>query len=607
MRTFLDQPIDSGQQITIRVDYGFYPNQVGYMRFYYSHGSEVVFTSTEPFGSRFWFPCKDFPFDKPDSVDVIGTHPANYTFASNGLLQSRVENGDGTATTHWHHGFPIAEYLITIGCTNYINYSQTWEYEPGKFMPIESYYYPGAPPSQTWSSAYYCETYAVPVLEALSYWFTLYPWVSERYGHNHYGWGGAMEHQTMTSISPSFNTEWVVAHEAGHQWGGDLITCRDFHHMWLNEGFASYSEALYMKYHYGYEAYKGWLSSQRQLNAGTPYVEDLINDNVFDGATVYDKGSWVFYMLHMVLGDDETFRQCMDAYFHDPELEYQSAYTSDLQRVAEQFYGAPMDWFFNQWVYEPGNPEYEYSWQLTSGKDKDDYRLDLYIEQIQEWTTFTMPIEIFAVSATDTAEYKVFNDRRGQLFVLDISFEPDTVLIDPDEKILRKVYYNPEFTVHIIGERLPEAWVGAPYQTEIAAIGGEKPYDWEVSFGQLPYGLNLTVSDSKAILSGKPTYATEFTFTLKVIDNTQDHSEYRFSIKVNPALAICGDFNDDQEINVSDVVYLINYVYLAGPEPEPFKTMDVNCDDKAGLADIVYMINYLFRSGPEPCSECPLE
>jgi aminopeptidase N len=607
MTIYLDHPLDSGQQTTLKVNYGAYPNQVGYMAFYESLGSEILFSSTEPFGSRFWFPCKDFPFDKPDSMDIIATHPADYLFASNGIQQSRVDNGDSTATTHWHHGFPIAEYLITVGCTDYEHYSQTWEYEPGQFMPIESYYLPGAPPSNPMSSAYFGENYVIPVLEALSYWFTLYPWVTERYGHNHFGWGGAMEHQTMTSISPSFNSEWVIAHEAGHQWGGDLVTCRNFHHMWLNEGFASYSEALYIKYHYGEAAYKSWLAGQRQLDAGTPYVEDLVNDNVFDGATVYDKGSWVFYMLHMLLGDDETFRQCMEAYFHDPELKYKSAYTEDLERVAETFYGAPLDWFFNQWVYSPGNPDYEYSWLSEELPDKSGYRVDLFIEQVQSWKVFTMPIEVVMVSGSDSILFNLFNDRRGQLYTFEMPAEPDTILVDPNNKILCTVEYKPEFTVQIVGENLPDGRVGLPYHVEVDAVGGQKPYDWKLAWGQLPYGLIFASQDNHAVISGKPTYATDFTFELGVTDSLGNSSEYRFTINVLEALAICGDFNDDQNMDVADVVYLINYIFVDGPKPSPFETVDVNCDDKIGIQDIIYIINFLFRSGPEPCADCPLE
>jgi len=333
---YLPESMDSGEEAAVEIFYygGVGAGGQGSMVYYYDLGTNVCFTSCEPFYSRFWWPCKDFPFDKPDSVDIYGTHPFDLTFVSNGMFQDLVYNGDGTSTTHWHEQYPIATYLITVGCADYTKYDQSWEYEPGQYMPIEQYYYPYAYYYDSYYSSYYCHNFTVPSLEALSYWYTLYPFIEERYGHNHFGWGGAMEHQTMTSISPYFDSEWVIAHEAAHQWGGDMVTCRDFHHMWLNEGFASYSECLYVKYHYGDEFWKDYLNSQKHLDASTPYVEDLVNDNPFDNNTVYDKGSWVFYMLHMILGED-GFREAMDSYLHDPLLEYKSAYTEDLQRNCE--------------------------------------------------------------------------------------------------------------------------------------------------------------------------------------------------------------------------------------------------------------------------------
>lgn len=605
---YLPEVLDSGEECRITVNYSCYPNDGGAMVYYYDEGSHVCFTSCEPYWSRFWWPCKDWPFDKPDSLDIVATHPDNYTFVSNGLMRARVDNGDGTATTNWHTRYPVATYLVFVGCTDYGRFDQSWEYAPGQFMPIEQYYYPGYPPDFNWSSAYFYKHFTIPSLEALSYWHTLYPFIEEKYGHNHFGWGGAMEHQTCTSISPTFCTDWVIAHELAHQWGGDLVTCRDFHHMWLNEGFASYSEALYYKYHYGDEQWKSWLDGQKHLDAGTPYVEDLEHDNVFDGVTVYDKGSWLFYMLHMILGDDD-FRIAMDNYFHDPELAFASAYTSDLERVCSEVYGAPMDWFFDKWVYCPGNPEYLYSYMYEENLKADSYKISLFVDQIQAYTFFPMPVEIVVYGAGYDTSLTVFNNTPGQVFQFDLPVSPDSILLDPNEKILRRVTFEPDFGVHIVGKQLPDAYLGTPYSVEIESVGGTPPFSWSKVGGQLPYG--LTISDDGScdmILEGTPTYASDYSFTLRIEDSSDPVriSQCIFQLVVNPPPPICGDANGDQEVNVTDIVSMINYIYLGGPVPDPEEVGDVNCDGKISLTDIIYLVNYIFRGGDEPCHDCPM-
>ncbi len=608
IRNFLPEQLDSGEQASITVYYSGYPNDAQYMRFYQDMGLEICYTSVEPFGARFWWACKDFPFDKPDSVDIIITHPTNYTVASNGLLQSITDNGNGTSTTHWHESYPIATYLVTIGVTDYNKFDQFWEYAPGDTLPIEQYYFPGAGPSQQWSSAYYFQNYTIPSLEALSYWFTLYPFIEEKYGHNHYGWGGAMEHQTLTSISPYFNTEYVIAHEAAHHWGGDLVTCRNFHHMWLNEGFASYSEVLYFRYHYGGTFWKQWLFGQRHLDAGTPYVENLELDNVFDGTTVYDKGSWLFYMLHMILGDDK-FREAMDLYFHDPDLEFASAVTADLNRICSQVYGEDMSWFFNSWVYQEGNPFYSYSFMNEPNKTKDGYIGNLFIDQVQPYETFIMPIDIVAFAGGYDTSFTVFNNLCGQLYQLQLPAPLDSVWLDPDDKILCEKQFEPGFGVHVIGQVMPRGNVGTPYHEEIEAIGGVPPYSWSKTFGQIPYGLDLDLSGEVAILDGIPTFASNYTFTLKVEDSSTppQSSSFTFKVNIDPPLPICGDTNGDQDVTLSDAVFLINYIYLGGDIPDPEIVGDVNCDGKISLPDVVYIINYVFKSGGVPCANCPLE
>ena len=701
----LGETFDNGEEFTLKVYYGGQPGFDGNdgLDFYY-FGDEVAYTNCEPWGSRLWWPCKDFTFDKPDSVDIVITHPSGYDLVSNGTLISSVNNGDGTKTTHWHEKYPIATYLVQLGCTDYDKYTDSWEYAPGQYMPIENYSYQGIPPSSGYYSLYYMLNFTEPSLEALSYYFTLYPFVDEKYGHNHYGWGGAMEHQTLTSISPYFNTEYVIAHELGHQWAGDKITCINFHHMWLNEGFASYSEALYFKYHYGETYYRDWLESQKHLNAGTPYVEDLVNDDMFDGTTVYDKGSWVVYMLHGVLGDDQ-FLEAMDNYFNDPNLAYGVASTNDLEAVCEEIYGSDMSWFFNAWIYQPGNPEYVYSYMYEENPGKDGYDTYFLIRQNQEGGIFQMPIDIKVFAGGYDSSFTVFNNQRGQVWLLNLPNPPDSFWVDKEEKILRTVEYDPEFTMSMLAEKqVDTAFLGQPYHAVYSVVGGIPGYTWAKVGGQYPYGLQLMDSNYTAHLHGAPTYASTFIFSLSVTDSSPDSISDTMTFKIvvqegpapdvpqmllpvdgdtldvgtplftwsstagsggtytlqyatnasftqnlttvanltdttyEPATALdddawywhvqaisdlgtpsgyqlapflfmistgapqmSGDCTGDGDINISDAIFIINYIFDGGPAPDPMAMGDVNCDGDVNITDAVYLINYIFAGGDPPC------
>ncbi len=702
---YLGQSFSVGDEFTVKVEYGGTPGFDGTdgLQFYSWGSVPVAYTNCEPWGSRLWWPCEDHPNDKPDSIDILITHPSGYLAASNGVKISSTSNGDGTYTTHWSHKYPIATYLVSLGCTDYNLFTDTWEYAPGQTMPIETYGYPGISQHSQYYSVYYALNYTNPSLEALSYWFTLYPFIDEKYGHSNYGWGGAMEHQTLTSISPYFDSEYVIAHELGHQWAGDQVTCRTFHHMWLNEGFASYSEALYFKYHYGENYYKSWLEGQKHLDAGTPYVEDLINDDIFDGITVYDKGSWVVYMLHQVMGDS-LFREALDSYFNHPLYSYGDASTEDLSAVCSQVYGQDMGWFFNSWIYQPGNPNYVYAFQHEADTVNGGYDMYLLIKQEQAGAIFPMPIDVNIFAGGYDTSLTVFNSQRGQVWQFDVPNPPDSVQIDPDEKILRTVEFSEEFQMAILASKeVDTAYVGQPYYMEFSAVAGVPDYDWSLVTGQFPYGLTFH-NENTAYLDGTPTWASDFQFTLAVEDSdtppnadtitiriyvlegespdkptlispanggtTSDETpqfvwtstagsggdytlqiaqDQNFTVNVatyadindttyTPAASLTdgfyywhveafnqdgfgsgyqaqpfffildsqspsirGDCNGDGEINVSDAVWIINYVFTGGPPPNPLYMGDVNCDDAVNISDAVWIINYIFSGGPPPC------
>jgi aminopeptidase N len=278
----------------------------------------------------------------------------------------------------------------------------------------------------------------VDALRIFSNAYGLYPFINEKYGHSEFGSGGAMEHQTMTSTT-TFN-ENTVAHELAHQWFGDLITCANWHNLWLNEGFATYSEAVYAEAEYGEQAYWNAMNF-RMGNAlravGTLYLQDTTNvSGMFQTDRVYSKGASVLHMLRHVLRDSVFFRS-LRSYVSDPRFRYNVATTEDFQHVCEGESGQNLAYFFNEWVYGEKYPKYDLQWRVDSAS----HHVIVTIDQETGTTNpafFTMPIDIrFSTGSWDTTAV-VFHLFSGQEFVFDLSHVPTDVVLDPDHWILRE-------------------------------------------------------------------------------------------------------------------------------------------------------------------------
>ncbi len=603
---YLNEPANIGEDFAVTVQYHGSPpfigtpqnNTGGGLSFDAIYNGSICQTECEPFGSRNWFPCKDFPYDKIDSLDLRVTHPSSMTACANGLLQSINSNGDGTSTTHWKSTYPMAIYLIHFTCANQNLYEQAWEYAPGDTMPVVVYAYDGYP-----QAVNNYLTYTIPGLQIFSDIFGLYPFIDEKYGQTIYDlWG--MENQTMVALVHYIVNEWIIIHEMAHHWWGDLITCESFHHIWLNEGFATYSEALYFEEIFGTGFYHDYIHTQSCLNEDPVYVYDLDTGYIFDGGSTYNKGSRVLHMLRSIVGDSAMF-QILRNYQSDPDLRYGTAVTDDFVAHAEAVYGDDLEWFFNAWVYQYGNPHYEYGWTNYNNGNGD--KVVLYIEQTQvgpqfNWNVFPMLIDIQVFYNGQDSIYKVFNSTRTQSFVLDVPQPVDSIKFDPTEWVLCTKTEAP-FGMAIISNPVDTAYLGQYFEKEFNAIGGVPPYTWTHLTGQFPYGLEYTDGDPP-ILSGVPTWASEFSFKMGVEDSSNPPSSDTIWLTIvvtEDNGYTCGDANNDGEINVSDAVWIINYVFLNGPSPDPIESGEVNCDGDVNVSDAVWLINWVFANGPAPC------
>ncbi len=441
----LDRSYGVGEEISISAVYEGTPSpSAGAFSFDHHAGQDLVWSLSEPFGARTWWPCKDFSHDKPDSVDIRLTVPEDMIAASNGLLRETTQGTDGTTTYWWHEGYPIATYLVSLAVYAYETYSDYYYYSPSDSMEIRHFVFPDHIGKVE-------ATYGLlpGMMTIFSELFGEYPFLEEKYGHAEFGWPGGMEHQTLSSMGGW--SESLIAHELAHMWWGDMITCEDFHHIWLNEGFATYSEALYTEVVYGTEAFRDEMSQNRYLGPGTIYVPDLSDWNrIFHGGLSYAKGSWILHMLRHVVGDNNFFSS-LQAYYQDTRYQYGSATTEDFRDICEQVSGLDLDYFFEQWIYGEYYPVYNYSWEARPVRDG--YVIDLTISQSQTGTFFEMPIDIEVETGSGSEIFVVQNTEQAQQFELHVETEPLDLLLDPEDWILKLAYEpvsNPTFDSGIL-------------------------------------------------------------------------------------------------------------------------------------------------------------
>jgi aminopeptidase N len=322
-----------------------------------------TYSLTEPFSSKYWFPCKEVLADKADSVYIYLTVPENLKAGSNGLLVATEHLGNGWVKYKWQSRYPVSFYLISMAVGNYRDYSfKTKLNDTIPEMPVVNYIYN--------SDKYFDDSkedidMTDTLLRLYSGLFGIYPFYKEKYGHCVAPIGGGMEHQTMTTLV-NFDFE-LVAHEMAHQWFGDYVTCKYWNDIWLNEGFASYCEFISLEKLKGETAAKSWMDNAQNLVMSIPdgsvYVpESMANndDRLFDSRLSYKKGAAILHILRFELNDDNLFFNILREYLK--KYSFGTATGEDFKAVVEQLSGRNFDDFFNEWYYGEGYPEIEASW-----------------------------------------------------------------------------------------------------------------------------------------------------------------------------------------------------------------------------------------------------
>lgn len=433
----LDRNYGTNELFSVEVFYRGVPGSSGFGSFEFSShsGTPWVWSLSEPYGAKDWWPCKDHPSDKADSADVWVTVNSAYKVGSNGKLTEVLDNGNGTKTYKWAERYPISTYLISVAITNYAEFSLWFHYSPTDSMEVLNYVLP-----ENLGTAQNQLPRTLDMLQIYSDRYGLYPFIEEKYGHSQFGWGGGMEHQTMTSLS-SFG-ESLVAHELAHMWFGDMITCANWPNIWMNEGFATYSVAVYYEGKYGSSNYWSYMNSQmssaRNAN-GTIHVQDTSNvGTLFSSSLVYAKGATVLHMLRHVVGDS-VFYRALKSYANDPRFQYGIATTESLKDVFETESGQQLGYFFNEWIYGEKYPRYTYWWYALPDTDGGS-QVRVSVSQTTGTSNpsfFTMPIDFKLSNAGWDTTVVLFNTVNNQQFAFRTSQQPTSGTLDPQGWILK--------------------------------------------------------------------------------------------------------------------------------------------------------------------------
>ena len=400
----------------------------------------VTWTLSEPFNAKNWFPCKQYLPDKADSAYIFITVPQNLKAGAPGILSAVRQMPCGKIRYEWKTRYSVAYYLLSFSVADYQDYT-VFAHPKGveKPVPVQNFIY---------HRDGYLEKNKVKIdttatlIELYSELFLPYPFADEKYGHCVAPMGGGMEHQTMTTLS-EFDFL-LVAHELAHQWFGDLVTCASFQDVWINEGFASYTEYLTLERMASRERALAWLREAHAVASwsqnGSVFVPaESANDNwrIFNASLSYKKGALLVHNIRRMINNDDQFFAVLRGFLRKYSFSVASA--MNFKNYLEEQTGIDFTLFFNQWYYGEGFPIFDISWKKNNG----------YIEILAEHTGSTSATPLFMidldvrikVNGIDTLVQLPIRSARD-LFIINMNGDVSGIEIDPGYYILKHLKTN---------------------------------------------------------------------------------------------------------------------------------------------------------------------
>jgi aminopeptidase N len=435
-----DTFIDEGEYFTVRIYYHGEPGNDSFFsgisnRIDYNWNQRVTYTLSEPFSAKTWFPCKQVLTDKADSAYIFITTDTSLMAGSNGLLTRITPLPGGRQRFEWKTSYPIAFYLLSFAVADYRDYSiYAHPGDKGDSLLIQNYIF---------DNNNFLEVNredidaTADMIELYSGLFSLYPFHLEKYGHCFAPIGGGMEHQTMTTLA-SFNFS-LVAHELGHQWFGDYVTCATWQDIWINEGFASYTEYIALENLVSDEDAALWMISAHEIARtepdGSVFIPGQdINDErrIFSGPLSYKKGAAIMHMIRYELNNDSLFFSVLRTFLAN--FKDSTATGLDFMGVLEDVSGQDFSWFFDQWYFGKGYPVFSMTWW----QEKD----SLFIVSSQAGSSIETPFfrthidfRLRFVEGTDTL-IRLEQTMNNHTFCIPVSEFVSDVLPDPDNWLL---------------------------------------------------------------------------------------------------------------------------------------------------------------------------
>jgi len=407
-------------------------------------GQQVMsWTQSEPEYARYWFPCIDSPADRVTSETMV-TVPASFMVLSNGTRVATRTNANGTKTWHWKQVQSHVPYLISVVAGDFEAFEQEWN-----GIPITSYV-----PRGRLADAERSFVKTKAMMDFYSKKIGLkYPW--PKYAQicvDEYSWGG-MEHTSATTLNLGtlhdarahldVSSDGLVAHELVHQWFGDLMTCKDWGELWLNESFATYFQTLWTEHDLGLDevTWERYQDGESYKSEDKRYRRSLVNyhyngpNNMFDRHS-YPKGGRVLHMLRYVLGD-ELFWRAVNRYVMVNK--FRSVETADFRIAIEDATGQGLNWFFDQWVHQGGHPDFDVAW--TWNPETKTVRVTVKQTQTVDDVTplFRMPVDLEIANSNASRLHRVEVSKAEETFHFQVATKPTRVCFDPAEWILKNL------------------------------------------------------------------------------------------------------------------------------------------------------------------------
>ena len=455
---------------------------------YFNNASETstkhsgqIYSHSEPEDARYWFPCYDKPDEKFTS-EIIATVPENYFLLSNGGLVSTKHNQKkGTKTFHWSQNKPHNSYLVSITAGEYFEIKDS-------STKIPLYYYVYESQKNDAMNSFSGTPKMLSFFESIFGYS--YPW--NKYAQivvNNYKAGG-MEHTSATTLNDytihdrrahlDRNSDDLVSHELAHQWFGNLVTCKDWSHLWLNEGFATYAEILYTQYDSGKDEaqYANYTDQRFYLDMyDDKFFQPIIYENYRHPADMfnyitYQKAGQVLRMLHHIIGDS-LFFETLKLYLH--KHEFGAVETIDFQKIVEQVSNQNLSWFFDLWLFHGGHPKFK----IHSQWDSKNKKVLLFVRQVQEDSLglvpeiFQMPVEVEIIGKNKILSKKIFTKSRSDTFKFSFDSRPLNIRFDKDNYLLKEMDFfktENEWIYQLLNDKNVAARLTAIDQLELETL-----------------------------------------------------------------------------------------------------------------------------------------